>query len=179
MPKTSHKPNHAATEGAAAATDDVRAEIIGFFEEMGRSVRLPPSFGRIYGLLFASSKPLAFEEICTELHLSKGAISQGLTALQDLQAVRPISIENDRRTYFVPETSMRRLSRNFLKEVVLPKLESGEQTVKNLQSRLSANEDSENADSLAVRLHSLHEWQRKLRRLLPWIAKLTVPPRGD
>jgi len=59
-----------------------------FFDEAGRLFGLPPSVGRIYGLLYGSPKPLSFTDIVEQLEISKGSASQGLQFLRSLGAVR-------------------------------------------------------------------------------------------
>lgn len=149
-------------------------ELVGLFEEWSRSLRLPPSLGRIYGLLFGSQRPLSFDEIGERLALSKGAVSQGLQSLQELKAVRPIKIDGDRRTYFEPETSLRRLTRQFLEDIILPHLDDGQERIDRLADRLDASSD-EDLEFLRGQVDSLRNWQRKLRKLLPWLGRLAAP----
>src|SRR5664279_4969913 len=59
-----------------------------FFDEAGRLFGLPPSVGRIYGLLYGSPKPLSFTDIVEQLEISKGSASQGLQFLNSLGAIR-------------------------------------------------------------------------------------------
>ena len=159
---------------------EVRSELVAYFEEVGRGLRLPPSIGKIYGVLFASTAPLSFDEIATRLELSKGAVSQGLHVLEEMKAITPTKIDGDRRTFFQPEISLRRLTQTFITDVMAPRLEAGRHRIDALQSCLGRQAGGTDADAdaahLADRVRRLRIWQTKLRRLLPWIARLAAPP---
>jgi len=158
---------------------EVRGELVDYFEEVGRALRLPPSIGRIYGLLFAAAEPLSFDEITTQLALSKGAVSQGLHTLEEMKAITPTKVAGDRRTFFRPETRLRHLTQTFLSDVMAPRLEAGRQKIDTLESRLETAGEGDDIAHLADRLQSLRIWQKKLQRLLPWIARLAAPSGSD
>lgn len=98
-------------------------EMISIFVQMTQVLGLPRSLGEIYGLLFASPKPLAFQEIAERLNLSKGSVSQGLRFLRTIGAIKPVVITGDRREYFEPEIELRALVGGFLRERLNPQLE--------------------------------------------------------
>lgn len=98
--------------------------MISIFVQMTQVLGLPRSLGEIYGLLFASPRPLAFQEIGERLNLSKGSVSQGLRFLRTIGAIKPVVIPGDRREYFEPEVELRALVGGFLRERLNPQLEA-------------------------------------------------------
>ena len=58
-----------------------------FFAEIVQLFGIPKSVGQIYGLLYASPKPLGFTAIVERLEISKGSASQGLQLLRSLGAI--------------------------------------------------------------------------------------------
>jgi DNA-binding transcriptional regulator GbsR (MarR family) len=67
------------------------------FEKMG----LPPLPGRIIGLLLVSEPPhLTFEEIISELQVSKSAVSNALKYLEMSSIVEYITFTGGRKRYF-------------------------------------------------------------------------------
>lgn len=62
-------------------------ECVDFFADVVGVLGVPRSIGQIYGLLFASPRPLSFTDITEKLDISRGSASQGLKALRDLGAI--------------------------------------------------------------------------------------------
>ncbi len=98
-------------------------EVISIFVQMAQVVGLSRSLGEIYGLLFATPQPLAFQEIADRLELSKGSVSQGLKFLRTIGAIKPVEVSGDRREFFEPVVELRALVSGFLKERLNPQLE--------------------------------------------------------
>ena len=59
----------------------IEKRLISFFKDGAKIVGLPGSVGEIFGLLFASPKPLTMADLVERLHISKGSASQGLKML--------------------------------------------------------------------------------------------------
>ncbi|PAW60954.1 MAG: hypothetical protein B9S36_07360, partial [Verrucomicrobiia bacterium Tous-C2TDCM] len=87
----------------------VEAEFVRFFVHLATTVGLPRSVGEIFGLLFASATPVAFDEVVSRLGISKGSASQGLRLLTKIGAVSQVYIQRDRRSFYEAETRMRQL----------------------------------------------------------------------
>ena len=79
------------------AIDD---HIVSFFQDGVKMLGLPKSVGEIFGVLFASSKPLTMLDLVNRLGISKGSASQGLKMLRTLGAVREVDYNDDRKTYY-------------------------------------------------------------------------------
>ena len=71
-------------------------ECVSFFADVVGVLGVPRSLGQIYGLLFASPRPLSFTDIVGKLDISRGSASQGLKALRELGAIRSADSRNGR-----------------------------------------------------------------------------------
>ncbi len=161
------------------------ARLLEFFIRLALAFGLPRSLGQIYGTLFCAREPLAFDELTHRSQVSKGAVSQGVRALVSLRAVRTHIVPNDRRTFFVAETSMKRLVSSLVKDAVEPFLDQNEATLHDIVDDLTANTapyPSSNGDSadahdfLAQRVRLLANWHSEIKNLLPLVTSLSAPP---
>src|SRR5580692_10760604 len=99
--------------------EPAEVEVIHLFVQFSHAFGQPRSVAEIYGLLFASPKPLPMDVFIERLNLSKGSASQGLKYLQDLGAVRTVYVAADRRTHYEATTELRKLAGNFLRRQIL------------------------------------------------------------
>ncbi len=157
----------------AVGVAELENEIVDHFADLAAMLAQPRSYGQIYGLLFASTRPLSFTDIVERLDLSKGSVSQGLKALREVGAIRPAEGPDWRREHFVAETELRKLISGFLKESIQPQLKRGASRVEALRSRHRAAAGSRNGAgrALQARLDKLRSWHRKGAALLPLVAK--------
>ena len=79
-----------AQDHPSSETLAIDERIISFFQDGAKILGLPKSVGEIYGLLFASPKPLTMLDLIDQLGISKGSASQGLRMLRALGAVRDV-----------------------------------------------------------------------------------------
>ncbi|HEY5551733.1 MAG TPA: hypothetical protein VIK52_07585 [Opitutaceae bacterium] len=154
--------------GARHPLSDVQVAIIDVFSGAAVQLGLPKSIGQIYGLLYASPEPLAFREISDLLKISAGSASQGIRLLRDLGAIKPVELAADRREYFAPELSLRRLLGGVLRTRVQAPLDSGAAKIEAINARLDRAGASEpDAEFLKARLDSIKTWHRKATLVLP------------
>lgn len=149
--------------------------VIDVFVRLAEVLGMPKSVGEIYGVLFASAKPMAFQDIVDRLSISKGSTSQGLRLLKGLGAVRSIYVAGDRRDHFVPETELRALLSGFLREKVTPHLESGMariQALDDLARESGRGWDEGETAVLRKRLEKLRAWHKRGRAVVPIVSKL-------
>jgi HTH-type transcriptional regulator, glycine betaine synthesis regulator len=125
---------------------------------------LPRSLGEIYGLLYSSEEPLAFDDLVTRLELSKGSVSEGLRVLRSLGAVNLVPVEGSRKDHFTAEISLRRLAGGYLRDRIEPYLRGGEARIESLR-RVDSEEHSK--QFLENRINQLHSWHRFFRKVLP------------
>lgn len=126
---------------------------------------LPRSLGEIYGLLYSSEEPLAFDDFVTLLDLSKGSVSEGLRLLRSLGAVNLVPIESSRKDHFTAEVSLRKLAGGYLRDRIQPYLRGGESRIESL--RKVSSTDPELKDFQQKRINQLLSWHRFFARVLP------------
>jgi len=162
---------------APAGLSEVEREFILFFVQMAQSLSLPRSIGEIFGFLFTAEQPLPFEDVVSRLGISKGAASQGLRFLVKHGAVSLHYIPRDRRTFYLAETSMRKLFGNALAESLRPHLESNRRLIDNLEQAVGeAPSTGPSESTLANRVNSLRTWNEKALQLLPLLETLFALP---
>jgi DNA-binding transcriptional regulator GbsR (MarR family) len=135
-------------------------------------IGLPKSIGEIYGMLFLSDEPLAFDDLVNRLGISKGSVSQGLRALRQIGAVREAPNGNGRRTYYEPEVQLKRLVGGFIREQVVPHLDSGTTKLAALNEAIGGLDDGEHREFLAGRLDRLEHWFKRSRLILPLLQRV-------
>ena len=150
-------------------------ESVEFFADVVRVFGVPPSVGQIYGLLYASPVPLSFTDIVEQLDISKGSASQGLQLLRSLDAVIAVTHEDDRREYFEPELSLRKLMSGVLQEQVSSVAATGTSRVTRL--RALAEQEKDAKAFCLDRVRQLETWQRRLKTVLPVLIALLGPKR--
>lgn len=160
----------------SAANDEFSRECVKFFGDAVQLFRGPTSVGEIYGLLFASQEPLSFSDIFERLDISKGSASQGLNLLRSLGAVHlvaPIAAK-DRREYFSPELSLRKLLRGVLDERVSPLAGKSAGSLTRLREVAGRAGARERKFRLS-RVQQLETWRRRLKTIVPVLGALLGP----
>lgn len=77
-----------------------------FIQDYGHGYQtfgLPRLMGKVVGLLLYHGDPLSLDDITTELHVSKGPVSQIMRRLRDHNLVRRIWVPGSRRDYYQAE----------------------------------------------------------------------------
>ena len=170
-------PNLATRKAAArrpsGGMSPLEVEAIDFFISFVRLLGMPKSVGEIYGLLFASSAPLALDDLMTRLHMSKGAASQGLKVLRSFGAVRTLYVAADRRDHYVADFELSKFASAFIKEEVQPHLDSGAARIERMQAHL-ARLPAREREAASQRLAKLRHWKEKGEGMLPWLLKFLV-----
>ena len=151
--------------------DGLSAESIDFFVRMMSIMGLPRSVGEIYGLLYFSEIPLSMDKICLKLGISAGSSSQGLRTLRKLKAIKPTYIQGERKDHYVAETEFRRLFSNFIKEEILPHMDSADERIKRLEINMEKIPEDKK-DFYSIRIEKLKRLTRAGKRLLPALAGL-------
>lgn len=155
------------TEHSQSSLSPWESATIEVFVRAANLIGLPRSLGEIYGLLFCSEQPLAFDDLQQRLGISRGSVSQGLKLLRQLGAVRPHYVTGSRRDYFMPELSMKRLVSGFIKNQFKPHLESGVTRLDYIQQLIDLEADDALRCHAEVRLGTLRTWQRRTEKLVP------------
>ncbi len=146
--------------------------MIDSFVRAAALIGLPRSIGEIYGCLYCSPEPLDFDQIEARLGISRGSVSGGLKTLRQLGAVKMHYVSGSRKDHYLPELSMERLVRGFIKDQFTPHLESSAERLAAIEDQVAAIGDPSERQHASARLQTLQTWQRRVRKLLP--VALTV-----
>ena len=160
------------TEPVPPPLGEADRRIVDLFVDGVRVIGLPRSVGEIYGLLFVSREPLALDDLVVRLGISKGSASQGLRMLRGLGAVREGDGNGGRRTYYEPEIHLKRLVGGFIREQVVPHLESGRSKLADLESVIGEIGDPAEREFYEDRVGRLDSWFRRGRVVLPVLQRL-------
>ena len=158
-------------QAPASPLNALETEVIELFVQLSRLLGQPRSLAEIYGLLFISARPLAMDDLILRLGLSKGSASQGLKFLRNVGAVRAVYVAGDRRTHYEAVAELRNLATRYLRDRILPHLDSGLDRVERLSSLVQELPPPER-EPIAGRVKMLVSWERNARRVLPLVARV-------
>ena len=150
---------------------NLELESIDFFVRLMSMLGMPRSVGEIYGLLYFSKDSLPMDQIASRLEISIGSASQGLRTLRSLKAVRTAYVAGDRRDHYFAETEFRRLFSNFIKDDIMPHLDSAKDRISRMEKSLPEQSPEED-EFYAVRIEKLRRLTKAGGRLLPALAGL-------
>ena len=156
---------------AAAPLTPLETEIIDLFVQLSRLLGQPRSLAEIYGLLFISARPLAMDHLIERLNLSKGSASQGLKFLRNIGVVKTVYVPGDRRAHYEAVAELRSLVTRFLRDQIVPHLESGQarlERIAGLVRQLPAGERAR----INGRVTMLQSWGKRGKRFLPVVVKI-------
>lgn len=158
-------------DGHANGVSSVEREVIAHFVEISRVLGQPRSYAEIYGLLFISPKPLAMDDLCERLQISKGSASQGLKFLREIGAVRVLEIRDDRRTHYEAVAELRRLAGKFLRDQIAPQVAGSDERLARLEDVIGKL-PVQQRPHVESRVTMLRSWNKNTRRVLPLVVKL-------
>lgn len=141
--------------------------MIDSFVRAAALIGLPRSIGEIYGLLYCSAGPLAFDDIEARLGISRGSVSGGLKTLRQLGAVKLHYAPGSRKDHYLPELSMERLVRGFIADQFTPHLESSLKRLDSVEEALASEPNAALREHGLQRLNTLRSWRRRAQKLLP------------
>lgn len=156
-----------------AAVSDAHQEfedgLVSVFAELADLFGNPRSHGQIYGLLFSSPGPLTMDEITERLGISKGSVSQGLRALEDLGAVERIS--NGRFGHYSAKLELKTLIGGFVRQRLIPRLEKSNSTLKELELLVAGMPEAE-AKEVEWKLRRVAQWHTRATQFLPLAQRI-------
>ena len=127
---------------------------------------LPKSIGLIYGAVFVSTRPIEAREICKNLKISRGSVSQGLKFLKELGAIRSEGLNDNRAEHFVTEDHLRKAVEIFVTKKIAPAFEElGEEVV-----RLEKDPNLSLPTELKEKLETIRRWHSHGQLLLPLVT---------
>lgn len=128
--------------------------------------------GQVYGLLFASPRPLNLDQIMSLLGSSRGGTFEGLKWLRQFGAVERVFLPGVRKEHFQAELNLRRLANGFLRLRIEPHLENANDHLNGLRSLIDG--DSADAEFQRTRLGKVETWHRLINDLLPMIKQVAA-----
>lgn len=153
-------------ERFSVSEDLVRQELTVYFCQLAEAFGLPRSIALIYAALYLAKEPLAVAEVIEKSGLSKGSVSHGLRLLERMKFIHPVISPTDRRSFYRPELSLRKLAIGLVEENFLPALKKGGELLNDLSKVPVVSEH------LKTRLVSLQHWNETARGLLPALSLL-------
>ena len=155
-----------------ASARELELEAIDYFVRLMSLLGMPRSVGEIYGLLYFSTEPMPMDMIATRLGISIGSASQGLRTLRSLKAVKVTYVLGDRRDHYLAESEFRHLLSTFIKEEIMPHLESGKARIERMEEILGRDGEDYDEAFCRLRIEKLKRLQKASFRLLPTLAGL-------
>ena len=168
-------PDAKVAEQSTPLPEAYESGLVGIFADLAELFGNPRSYGQIYGLLFARETPLTMEEVARRLDISQGSISQGLRQLEAFGAVVKEKPDGSRQALYSAKLEMKLLISGFLKERVIPRLESTESRVEEIRRALDADKhilDESFLETANHRLGRVAKWHRSARTILPLARKI-------
>jgi DNA-binding transcriptional regulator GbsR (MarR family) len=163
-----------ATGYGRQSTFDIQLEFIDVFVHLANVIGVPRSVGEIYGFVFSSADPVAFEEVVSGLRISNGSASRGLRILRAIGAVTTTYIAGDRRDFYLAETDLRKLGGGVFKALLEDRLLNGESRLVRLADRISAlqNTPPTTRQFLEERVSRLRCWHGRAKVAVPAVLDI-------
>ncbi|MCD8481572.1 MAG: hypothetical protein LR015_02170 [Verrucomicrobia bacterium] len=159
------------SESSNITLSEAEIAFMEYFVRIAQAFSLPRSLGELFGYLFAQAEPVSFDHIFAALGQSKGSVSMGLRTLQRLQAVRTEYKVGDRRTYYVAETSLRRLLGGIMEDTILPQLRTSNESLNLIEQQIDTTSNPTDKAILQDRLKRLRHWTEKSQTALTLLNK--------
>jgi HTH-type transcriptional regulator, glycine betaine synthesis regulator len=145
--------------------------IIELFVEVSRALGHPRSAAEMYGLLFISNRPVPMEDLFERLGLSQAGASNSLKFLRNSGAVRMVYVPGSRQLHYEAVAELRTLVTRFLREQLLPNVDSGLHRLDQLAGMVKQMPPEERA-KVSPRVAMLQSWAKRSRKFLPLIIKM-------
>jgi DNA-binding transcriptional regulator GbsR (MarR family) len=105
------------------------------------------------------------------LNLSRGSACQGLRFLRSVGAIEVVYVAGDRRLHYEAVAELRNLVIRFVREQVLPHLDSGQERLARMAGLVKQLPADERAH-VSGRVKLLQSWEKNVRRFLPLVVKI-------
>ena len=147
-------------------------QAVALFVRAASALSLPRSVGQVYGLLFATPRPLNLDQIMVLLGSSRGGTFEGLKWLRQFGAVERVFLPGVRKEHFRAELNLRHLANGFLRLRIEPHLENANGHLDGLRAVIEDN--SPDTEFQRTRLGKVETWHRLLNDLLPMIKEVAA-----
>lgn len=159
-------------DSSGAALNAFQEQSVALFVRAASALALPRSVGQVYGLLFATPRPLNLDEIMALLGASRGGTFEGLRWLRQFGAVERVFLPGVRKEHFQAELNLRRLANGFLRLRIEPHLDNASSHLDSLRSVIA--DDAPEAEFQRTRLGKVETWHRLLNEVLPMIKEVAA-----
>jgi DNA-binding transcriptional regulator GbsR (MarR family) len=170
--KKTGRPRLAEAGASATALNPFQEQSVALFVRAAIALSLPRSVGQVYGLLFATPRPLNLDEIMVLLGASRGGTFEGIRWLRQFGAVERVFLPGVRKEHFQAELNLRRLASGFLRLRIEPHLDNASSHLDGLRSVI--NDGSPESEFQRTRLGKVETWHRLLNDLLPMIKQVAA-----
>lgn len=151
-----------------------------FIEALGRIYALyglPDIFGRIYGVLFLSDRPLGLEDIAEELGVSKSTVSNNIRILEGVGNARKVWVKGSRRDYYEAERNMAKIAietiqKNYEKELEI--VVNASESCKNLLADISDSSDKAIREKALFYYRHIDNMEGQSKRFGRTLAELLI-----
>lgn len=141
---------------------ELERELISFWVQLAAVLGYPRSIGEIFGLIFLSEAPLSADDLVDRLGISRSGAGQGLKALLDIGAIKPVHVLATRKEHYQMQTDLGVLVKLLLNARILPKLEE----LALQRAALDAAVRAQGPAHLVQRFDKLDRWRGKTGPLL-------------
>lgn len=137
-------------------------EIVDVCVRAAQLLGAPRSIGEIFGLIFCSPRPVSFDDVVRILKISNGSASYGLRYLKRVGAVQICYIAQERKDFYVAETSLRKMVSSALSENIIAHLGGSAERLERM--RQSAMIESAQNSNVLYCIDQMIGWNQQLRR---------------
>jgi len=152
--------------GNTDLVETFEGEIIQLFTGLAKLAGYPRSVGEIFGILFASDRPLAFDEIGRRRRMSAGTVSSGLRYLKRTGAVIAVPMPADRRDYFMVNMEFKQVSAGLFRQHLEPRIVADMDRIMRLVRLANELPNDEQRGRIVERVNQLEEWHNHIRAFI-------------
>lgn len=149
---------------------EFQSRCITLFVRAAAVFSLPRSIGQVYGLLFATPRPLNLDELIAMLGSSRGGTHDAIKWLMHIGAVERVHLPGVRKEHYRAELNLRKLAAGYLRLKVEPHVENGADHIGELADSIDPS-DAE-AEFQSQRLDKIRAWHRVVSGLLPMVKQI-------
>ncbi|MBC2601076.1 GbsR/MarR family transcriptional regulator [Puniceicoccus vermicola] len=150
----------------------LQGEMVDFMVRLFRLMGLPKTIGSIYGLVYASPRPVSMDDLTQALGISLGSASQGLRTLKVFRAIRPVYTQGERREHYEAETDFQQFVGAFLKGELEQYIENTEKRTERMIGHLRALPEDSDKDFYEDRVGRLSSMNERARQILPLLHEV-------
>jgi DNA-binding transcriptional regulator GbsR (MarR family) len=155
------------------SVEDLESECIQFFVGLARFFGFPRSVGEIFGLLFVSERPLAFDEISRRRRISAGSVSAGVRYLRRAGAIVALPVAGERRDYFAINTEFKKMTAGVFRQYLEPRIVADTAKIAQLRRLADRLSDGTRRKCVVDRLNQLERWHLKMRTFVSPLLSFT------